>query len=348
MKKLNYIFVSFFVLIGFYSNGQDIHFSQFMNSSFLYNPGQTGLINGDHRFLLNYRTQWGSIASPYKTYSFTYDTKAFTKQTNKAHMGIGIGAYKDVAGDTEFGTTSINLAASAILKLDEINKLSLGLQGGLMQNSINSNMRWGNQYDGDGYDATIESGESNTFNTNPFVGDFNAGVVWNYGTSASTITSSDLFSMQVGLSVSHLSRQRIKLSNFEEKIYNKFILHGKSYMGVKNTPYAVIPGFMWQKQGPSSELILGSYFRTVLKNESRYTGIFKESGLSLGIFYRVGDAFIPKIALELMNFNLGVSYDFTASGLSGATGGNGGLEISLQYIIPVQFRYGKGTSPKMY
>ncbi|MDF1673430.1 MAG: type IX secretion system membrane protein PorP/SprF, partial [Vicingaceae bacterium] len=175
-----------------------------------------------------------------------------------------------------------------------------------------------------------------------------AGIVWNYGTSESTITSNELFSMQAGLSVSHLSRQRIKLTDFDEKLYNRFTLHGKSFVGISGSPYAAVPGFIWQKQGPSSELILGSYFRSKLKNESRYTGIFKESALALGIFYRVGDAFIPKLALEMFNFNLGVSYDFTASGLSEPTGGNGGFEISLQYIVPVQQRYGKGSAPKMY
>lgn len=346
MRKLLYILIVFLLVNNL--QGQDIHFSQFLNSSFLYNPGQVGVINGDHRALLNYRSQWGSIAAPYKTYSFTYDTRLFKKHTNKAEMGLGVGVYKDVAGDTEFGTTSITIASSSILKLDDYNKLSLGLQGGVMQNSINSNMRWGNQYDGNGYNAEIPSGESGTFNSAPFVGDFNAGIVWNYGTSHETVMEEDLFSMQAGLSVSHLSRQRIKITDFDEKLYNRFTLHGKTFIGVKNTPYAAIPAFMWQKQGPSSEFLLGSYFRTKLKTESRYTGIFKESALLLGIFYRVGDSFIPKISLEMMNFNLGVSYDYTVSGLGDPTGGNGGLEVSLQYIVPTAMMYGKGTAPKIY
>ena len=84
--------------------------------------------------------------------------------------------------------------------------------------------------------------------------------------------------------------------------------------------------------------------RTKLKNESRYTGIFKESAISFGLFYRLGDAFIPKFGLEIFNFNFGLSYDITTSGL----GGSGGYEISLQYIIPNKLLYGKSTSPKMY
>ena len=333
------------LFLGLTSFSQDIHFSQFMNSSFLYNAGNTGLVNGAHRVLLNYRTQWSSIATPYNTYSFTYDTKAFKKTTNKVKMGIGLGVYKDVAGDTEFGTTAIMLSTSAILKLNETQKLSVGLQTGAMQNSINnSNMRWVNQYDGDNYNPSISSGEETAFNSTPFVGDFNAGVVWNYGTSEATITSNDLFSAQFGFAVNHISRQRIKLSNYSDKLYNKFTIHGKSFIGIKDSPYAIIPGFMWQKQGPSSEFVLGTYFRTKLKNESRYTGIFKESALYIGAFYRTGDAFIPKFGLEVFNFNLGVSYDATASGLSGASA----YEVSLQYIIPNPMLYGKGSSPKMY
>jgi len=196
IKKLTLIPLLLFGLMGY---SQDIHFSQFMNSSFLYNPGSTGLINGEHRFLINYRSQWASVADPYNTFSFTYDTRAFKKATNKVKMGIGLGAFRDVAGDTEFGTTSILLSASALMKLDNFHSLSLGLQGGVMQNSINnSNMRWVNQYDGDGYDGSISSGETGTFDSTPFVGDFNAGVVWNYGTSEATITSNDLFSAQAG------------------------------------------------------------------------------------------------------------------------------------------------------
>ena len=342
MKK---VFLIPLLFVGLISFSQDIHFSQFMNSSFLYNPGNTGLVNGAHRILLNYRSQWSSIATPYNTYSFTYDTRAFTKTTNKAKMGVGLGAYKDVAGDTEFGTTAILLSLSAMLKLDEFQTLSVGLQGGMMQNSINTaNMRWVNQYDGNSYNPLISSGEEGAFNTTPFVGDFNAGVVWNYGTSEATITSNDLFSAQFGFAVNHIIRQRIQLSNYSDKLYNKFTLHGKSFVGIKDSPYAVIPGFMWQKQGPSSEFVLGAYFRSKLKNESRYTGIFKESAFYLGAFYRLGDAIIPKLGIEIFNFNLGLSYDITTSGLAGASG----YEVALQYIVPSTMLYGKGSSPKMY
>ena len=51
--------------------GQDLHFSQFMNSPLTTNPANTGFIpGGDYRVGINYRNQCSSImAIPYKTMS---------------------------------------------------------------------------------------------------------------------------------------------------------------------------------------------------------------------------------------------------------------------------------------
>jgi hypothetical protein len=52
-------------------NGQDLHFSQFMNSPLTTNPANTGFIpGGDYRVGINYRNQWSSVMLiPYKTMS---------------------------------------------------------------------------------------------------------------------------------------------------------------------------------------------------------------------------------------------------------------------------------------
>ena len=50
-------------------SGQDLHFSQFMNSPLTTNPANTGFMpEGDYRIGINYRNQWSSIMQvPYKT-----------------------------------------------------------------------------------------------------------------------------------------------------------------------------------------------------------------------------------------------------------------------------------------
>ena len=56
------------------SFAQDIHFSQFNNSPLNLNPAQTGLFNGDWRFVGNLRNQWSSVPVPYRTFSLSTDT----------------------------------------------------------------------------------------------------------------------------------------------------------------------------------------------------------------------------------------------------------------------------------
>ncbi|MFH1319390.1 MAG: type IX secretion system membrane protein PorP/SprF, partial [Bacteroidota bacterium] len=96
-------------------------------------------------------------------------------------------------------------------------------------------------------------------------------------------------------------------------------------------------------QGPSTEIDLGCMVRYTLREESRYTGLLKETAILIGGYFRVGDAVIPSVMFEIANFAIGVSYDVNISGLKSVSTGRGGAEISLRYINPNPFRYGKGT-----
>ena len=63
--------IIFYFLMSFLAQGQDVHFSQFYNSPLTINPANVGAFNGDIRAHSNYRNQWSSIQSAYKTYSFS-------------------------------------------------------------------------------------------------------------------------------------------------------------------------------------------------------------------------------------------------------------------------------------
>ena len=61
-------------LVGVMSfNAQDLHFTQFYNTPMKLNPANTGAFKGDLRVISNYRNQWSSIESPYKTFGFSVD-----------------------------------------------------------------------------------------------------------------------------------------------------------------------------------------------------------------------------------------------------------------------------------
>jgi len=64
--------------LAFFSQAQDIHFSQINETPLLINPANAGL-GCDMRAILNYRTQWSSVTTPYKTFAASYEVKLLKK-----------------------------------------------------------------------------------------------------------------------------------------------------------------------------------------------------------------------------------------------------------------------------
>jgi len=330
-----------------FTKAQDIHFSQFFQAPVLNNPGNAGVFNGDFRAILNYRSQWGSIGNPFKTYAFSADGSFMKNKWRNAFLGYGLFAFKDVAGETQFATTNINATLSGVVNLDRNNSLSLGIQGGYVARSINyGNLRWDNQWNGFYYDSNLPAGEVVNLGNYNFI-DASAGLVWTYGQNALNMNSNDQFSARMGLAIYHINRPKQILTNGDlDKLYSRFSLFGEFHYGVKNTRYAFRPKFMYYQQGKQKELNIGMFFRYMIREESKYTGIFKGVSASLGAFYRAGDAFIPALLLEVANYSIGFSYDMNVSKLSNASNGNGGFEISLRFITPNPYTYGRGSNSK--
>ena len=82
----------------------------------------------------------------------------------------------------------------------------------------------------------------------------------------------------------------------------------------------------------------------ILKQASKYTKFVKGSALSIGGHFRIGDAFIPSVLLEIANFAVGMSYDINVSSLKVASSSKGGFEISLRYTNPNPFLKQKARS----
>ena len=316
------------------ARAQDIHFSQFSQTPLLVNPALTGLFKGDVRAHLNYKNQWKSIGSPYKTYALSYDMSILRKKWDKSYLGVGFFAFSDKAGDTQFATTQFNLSTSGVVAIDESNTISVGLQGGVVQKSMNNAaLQWGNQFDKGNYDPALGSEESSPFS--PFThGDFSAGLNWHYGVNKKLMTN-------VGAALHHVNKPSQEfMAGSSEQLYTKLVIHMNAQIGLGSPDLTLVPSVLYLNQGPASELNLGTMIRYRLKEASKYTGYVKESALSLGGHYRNGDSFIPSILLEVSNFAFGVSYDINVSGLNAVSTGRGGLEISLRFVNPNPLKRG--------
>jgi len=326
------------VFMSFIGKAQDVHFTMFHVAPTVINPAAAGVFDGTFRASANFKTQWGSIANPYNTFSFTGEGALFKNKGRNAHMGVALNAYRDVAGTTNFGTTKINLSVSSILYMNDNNTASIGLTGGWAQRTIApGNLQWDSQFNGQAYDPFLPSNENYAFeNSSNF--DFSAGAMWAYGTSASNIASFNKTTAHVGFAYHHLARPELRsYYGSSEKLYSRIAIHADLHYASGYSKLGLRPRLTAFFQGPSREINIGMMFRYLINEGSKYTGNVQGFAISAGGYYRVGDAISPSIEIELAGFSLGYAYDLNTSGLTVASRGRGGSEIYIKFQNPNPF-----------
>ncbi|MBI5218847.1 MAG: PorP/SprF family type IX secretion system membrane protein [Bacteroidia bacterium] len=345
-RNLTFLFFTFnFSLSTFNCFAQDIHFSQYCSSPLSMNPALAGTFNGDIRGILTYKDQWNKLNNAYKTYALNCDAGLYRQRTGTGLLGGGISVFYDLAGASGLTTTLANISISYHLKLNKENLLTVGLQGGILQQKINdSHFQWDSQYDGYNYNPSLASNEN--INKNGYiVPDISLGGVWNYRSKrVKDLTDNNGFKSEFGLAVFHVNKPEYSFYNStKDRINARIVTHGNASIGI-NTVLAIVPSFEFMKQGKSTEIILGSAVRLMTKETSSTKGLIREGALSLGGYYRFKDAFIASILFESKNFSIGFSYDINVSDLKLATNKNGGMEVTLRYTTPSPFAYRKKGS----
>jgi len=330
MKK---ILLSAFILGCFSISGwsQDVHFTQYFSSPLTLNPAQTGLIESDWRASANYRTQWYTVSNnPYVTGTIAFDMPLLKGKLPEGDaLGIGIlGLYdKSGTGGLQNTTLGLSLAYHKSFGQDKQHTLSLGLQGYLVQKSINfDKLVFGDQFNPamDGYlDPVSQEQFGNADLTYP---DFNAGLLYSGRIS-------DKATMYAGFSYYHLTRPEEKFlstsgGGSSVKINSRLAgyLGGSFSMNENLTMYL---STMYQQQGPAWEYIIGGAVGFVLN--PGHSEEVKNTTFYLGAWYRYADAIAPYIGFEWSRMKIGFSYDVTLSSAQSMDSGQGAYEVSLIY-----------------
>ena len=100
-------------------NAQDIHFSQYSEAPVNVNPALVGS-SYDTRAIVNYRSQWGSVAKAYQTYGITVEQTLKRLKLKKKFVSLGFNMYSDKAGDAKIGTLTPNLALAFHTKASKL------------------------------------------------------------------------------------------------------------------------------------------------------------------------------------------------------------------------------------
>jgi type IX secretion system PorP/SprF family membrane protein len=320
------------ISIALSARSQDIHFSQISQTPLLLNPASAGIFDGFYRATLNYKNQWAAIGKPYQTFMGSFDMPFESrKHPERAYIGLGTYIFSDKAGDSRFSTTQGSIAVSGTVPIGTFNKLSAGIETGLMHRSLNINaIQWPNQYNGSAYDPTLPSNESNKLGSF-LLFDVGAGFHFQYLKQLGRFHGRDVVHYTFGAAIFHTINMIKGNSAYIQKMYPRLSVHTSLRYDLKGTRIGLIPSALFMRQGPAYEIDLGMLVRFRLGKETNFTGYYTESSFTAGVLYRYKDAITPQVFFEIANFGVGLSYDINISSLRSATRYNGGLEVSIKY-----------------
>ncbi|MEI7597033.1 MAG: PorP/SprF family type IX secretion system membrane protein [Bacteroidota bacterium] len=302
---------------------QDIHFTQFESSPMTLNPALTGLFEGSHRFAVNNRMQWRSVTVPYLTVAASLDMPIVIREYKRDIIGLGFNIFRDVAGDSHFGTTQLNYSLSYIKAIDHknVNFLSVGFINGIAQRTISyTDLTFDSQFDGYQYDANLNNKE--TFERDNFMYmDLGIGANWRYQPKAHKIVNT-------GISYSHINKPgQSFIDDSKIRLDPKFTFY--SY-GIIEAIYGIdlLPKIIFQKQGAYRELILGFATKFIRRPKpADYLAVHT------GFYFRSSDALVLQGGLDMKSTYVSLSYDFNISGLVPASTSRGGFELAIVYKI---------------
>jgi len=330
MKKIIYIFLSLTAGISF---AQDIHFSQLSETPLLVNPANTGNFDGYQRAIINYRNQWSTAGSPYKTMAATVDASIGLRKNKTGHIGVGGFIFQDKAGAADWKQFKTDLYLNGILKVGKESRLALAIGGGYGQTSADfSKLTFGNQYTGTDFSQEVSSQELLVFKNFSYT-DLSSGIVFEYDKTSVNFDRNNLFALRIGAAAYHINQPILKYGGATDvKLPRRFVGTLSGRYDFKDTKISIMPNFIYMIQSKFTQINAGLMLRIRFNDQTKITGVKHETALYVGISHRVNDAVIPQIMFETKGFGLGFSYDYNVSNFKSASRGVGGFEISLRWI----------------
>lgn len=340
MKNLKTLLAGLLIITGNCTFAQDIHFSQVSFSPLTLNPALTGA-NGAINGIINYRTQWASVAKPYNTMAASFDMRV--AESSSGFFAAGLNFFNDQSGESRINQNSVNLHLAYHLYLNDEHSLGVGIYGGWGQNALTlNNDKWGIQYDGAAYNGSIGSGENFSRQSFSYL-DAGTGILYSYNDSRSGFSTDEGKRVNAGFAVYHVNQPSYSfVAAANDKLRMRMSGFADALITFKSSRNSIRPGMYFNYQNANMEFVMGTYYRYMVTQGSQMTGLKKPFYLSLGAFYRLGDAVITKFMMEFHEYSLGFAYDFNVSNLSTFSRSLGGFEMFLRYSLP---EFG-GIAPK--
>jgi type IX secretion system PorP/SprF family membrane protein len=296
----------------------DPHFTQNYTYPMYINPAMTGGSDGQYRVSAVYRSQWGSVGTPYRTTGISFDAR-----TNN-NLAVGINLMNQSAGDGGFNyfNTYASIAYTGVkFGKEENQRLVFAMQAGIINRSIDqTKFKWGEQWNPiTGYNAGNPMSETFAA-TSATTLDMGAGAMYY---DASPNKKVNLFG---GISFFHINKPADPIISSQSTELNTIPMRYTAHGGVSVNladKLSIIPHFLYMRQGNAHESMIGAYAQ---KN------VNEETDVMFGAYYRFNDAFAPYFGIDYKDLRMGLSYDLNTSKLGALTRNVNSFELSISYV----------------
>ncbi|TXC77048.1 PorP/SprF family type IX secretion system membrane protein [Luteibaculum oceani] len=317
MRIIGYILSTAFMLASFVGAGQDLHFSHFDKNPLYINPAMAGKFNGKYKLMSIARNQWNTVTVPYRSFGAMAE---FSQIVDGSPIGSAFSLYRDVAGDSRFTTTKLDvgLSYSVSVNYNRTSVVAFGLQAGMHHYGLDySQLSWDNQYDNDsGFNPGLPSRESTEFQS-IFAPSASAGVAF--------IKQRGRYTFIGGVGAYNLLRGNLSFSRIGvEEVKQNIRLNYYGSMEILSGKFVFVPTLLRTQSSVLHESIVG--FKT------RYQPDAYLPELSLGVMYRWKDAFVLTTGAAYGPWEAGFSFDINTSNLVRASNGYGAVEFFISYV----------------
>ena len=306
------------------TQAQDIHFSQFYESTILRNPSLIGLFEGAYKISTLNKSQWQSISKPYQTNMVSAEVRVPINKSAEDVISFGLSVLADKAGTAQLKTQAVYPCLNFSKSLGGFHNeyISLGFTVGYLQRNFDiSKLTFNEQYFNSAFNPSNANGENIT-NTNS--SQLDVGVGLNYSRSFGYENGSSFY---LGAAAYHLNQPKSTFTTVALTVPMRFNI---------NMGWASAIGEFWNIQLLTNACVQGAYIEStsgLLFNYRTVDRDYKtEFILQLGTLYRFQDAIIPTVKCVYRSYQLGLSYDINVSSLKSASSMRGGLECSLALL----------------
>ena len=334
MKKYYFTSFCFILAVGFSMENlpaQDIHVAQYNQMPMAVNPAFTGLFDGRIRASVLYRNQWQDNIAPYNTLGVSVDAPLYNNRHGSC-VALGLQYTRDRIGDNVFinGNGALSLAYHKFFGLNHFAKdkkgsdLGLGMQvmTGQTQMDVSKFFFEDNKYFN--YFYFRLGWPSPYLIISPAYTSVNAGICYTRFAGPDLSYTIGLAGYNLNQPGSPGNKRDIFISGIE-----------KSYTGVVNASWNVSRRVSVR---PSVYYVSKDYFNAAIGGcQADYRFIDKTGSAEhrplvfAGIWYRSGKSQTITPCVEYSGFRLGLGYELNSMGIAN---GNGGMEVSLKYILP--------------